>query len=99
MRGEAGTLLPGQTEKLVPGLAFGNHKPSIIVIGPDKCNGSLPYIHVVDQFTGQIVTRFLAYELQLLGRRTSGDRRPQRRRDSGNHHSAWQKPLAAGQGV
>ena len=31
--GEAGTLLPGQTEVLTAGLAFGNHEHSVIVIG------------------------------------------------------------------
>ncbi len=34
--GEAGTLLPGQTEVVTAGLAFGNHRDSVIVIGPGK---------------------------------------------------------------
>lgn len=39
--GEAGTLLPGQTEVITPGLAFGNHQDSVIVIGPGK-NPNVP---------------------------------------------------------
>jgi hypothetical protein len=34
--GEAGTLLPGQTEVVTAGLAFGDHADSVIVIGPGK---------------------------------------------------------------
>jgi hypothetical protein len=34
--GEAGTLLPGQTEVVTAGLAFGDNRDSVIVIGPGK---------------------------------------------------------------
>jgi type VI secretion system secreted protein VgrG len=34
--GEAGTLLPGQTEVPTAGLAFGDNRDSVIVIGPGK---------------------------------------------------------------
>ncbi|MCI0357184.1 MAG: FG-GAP-like repeat-containing protein, partial [Planctomycetaceae bacterium] len=41
--------------------------PGVIVIGPDKMNCSLPFIHVVDAETGEISARFLAYEIDYLG--------------------------------
>ena len=49
--------------------------PGVIVIGPDKTNASLPYIHVVNSETGELLTRFLAYEESFRGgvRLATGD--------------------------
>jgi hypothetical protein len=41
--------------------------PGVIVIGPDKTNASLPYVHVVNAATGEIATRILAYEESYRG--------------------------------
>jgi hypothetical protein len=40
---------------------------SLIVISPDKTNASYPYIHVVNQDTGELVERFLAYDASFRG--------------------------------
>jgi len=47
----------------------------LMVVGPDKGNASKPWIHVVSRDTGELVTRFLAFEESYLGgvRITTGD--------------------------
>jgi hypothetical protein len=40
---------------------------SLIVISPDKTNASYPYIRVVNQDTGDLVERFLAYDASFRG--------------------------------
>src|SRR4029434_4943888 len=49
--------------------------PPIIVITPDKTNCSLPYVHIVNAVTGELINRFLAYEPSYRGgvRVTTGD--------------------------
>ena len=48
---------------------------SLIVIGPDKTNASLPWIHLVGRETGELVGRFLAFDEEYRGgvRITTGD--------------------------
>ncbi|MGI8979635.1 MAG: DUF7507 domain-containing protein, partial [Pirellulaceae bacterium] len=40
---------------------------TVIVIGPDKTNTSLPFVHLVELETGNLVGRFQAYELSYRG--------------------------------
>lgn len=46
---------------------FGNNTEGLIIITPDKATTSLPYVHVVNQATGELVFRFLAYEESYRG--------------------------------
>ncbi|MCL4201929.1 MAG: FG-GAP repeat protein, partial [Pirellulaceae bacterium] len=42
---------------------FGNFRRDIIVIGPDKTNRSLPFVHVYDVASGELLSRFLGLPL------------------------------------
>jgi len=59
--GEAGTLLPGQTEVVTAGLAFGNYKPSAIVIGMDKSPATPQSVEVINPNTGAELAQFVPY--------------------------------------
>ncbi len=59
--GEAGTLLPGQTEVLTAGLAFGNHQHSVIVIGMAKSPNTPQFVTVIDQASGAALSQFAPY--------------------------------------
>ena len=37
-------------------------RPITIVVTPDKAAGSLPYVHIVNTATGELITRFKAYD-------------------------------------
>ena len=50
--GEAGALPPGQVQVITPALAFGNFKPSAIVIGMDKSPATPHTVQVIDPTTG-----------------------------------------------
>jgi hypothetical protein len=43
------------------------NRQNVIVVPPDKANRSLPFVHIVDADTGELVTRFLAYEQTYRG--------------------------------
>ena len=58
---EAGNLLPGQTEVLTTGLAFGNFKRSLIVLGMDKSPTTPQSVKVIDPSTGALLTQFVPY--------------------------------------
>ena len=59
--GEAGTLLPGQTEVIVVGLAFGNYEHPVIVIGMGKSPSTPQFVRVVDEVTGAVLSQFAPY--------------------------------------
>ena len=42
-----------------------HNRPKMIVIPPDKSNTSLPYVHIVNAATGELITRFKAYDQDL----------------------------------
>jgi hypothetical protein len=42
-----------------------HNRPKTIVIPPDKSNSSLPYVHIVNAVTGELITRFKAYDQNL----------------------------------
>ena len=43
------------------------HNRRDIIVTPDKGNASLPFVHIVNAGTGQLVSRFLAYEQSYRG--------------------------------
>jgi tRNA A37 threonylcarbamoyltransferase TsaD len=59
----------------VTDIDFGNFRPGIIVIGPDKSPMVPAPVLVLDQATGDVKTSFLAYEANFVGgtRVTTGD--------------------------
>ncbi|MGA2255144.1 MAG: SdrD B-like domain-containing protein, partial [Thermoguttaceae bacterium] len=59
--GEAGTLLPGQTEAVTSGLAFGNFKQSAIVVAMDKSPATPQSVEVINPTTGTLSTQFVPY--------------------------------------
>jgi len=59
--GEAGALLPGQTEVLLAGLAFGNHISSVIVIGMAKSPSTPQLVTILDEETGAVLLQFAPY--------------------------------------
>jgi hypothetical protein len=59
--GEAGTLLPLQTEVLTIGLAFGNHEHPVIVLGPVKSPKTPELVTVIDEVTGAVLSQFAPY--------------------------------------
>ena len=60
-KGEAGTLLPGQAEVVTPVLAFGNYKPSAIVVAMGKSPATPQSVEVIDPTTGSVLTQFVPY--------------------------------------
>jgi len=42
------------------------NKP-VIIVGPDKSNRSLPFVHIVDATTGEFISSFLAYNIGYRG--------------------------------
>ena len=59
--GEAGTLLPGQTEVLTAGLAFGDHQDTVVVIGPGKSANLPANVQVIDAVTGAVLAQFAPF--------------------------------------
>jgi len=61
--GEAGTLLPGQTEVITAGLAFGNRNVAggVIVIGMDKSPNTPQFVRVIDEQSGAVLVQFVPY--------------------------------------
>ncbi len=59
--GEEGSLPPGSLEVVVPGLAFGNVKPSAIVIGMGKSPTTPQSVEVVDPNNGAVLSQFTPY--------------------------------------
>ncbi len=61
--GEAGTLLPGQTEVILAGLAFGNRNLSVgvIVIGMDKSPNTPQFVRLIDEQSGAVLSQFAPY--------------------------------------
>jgi protocatechuate 3,4-dioxygenase beta subunit len=59
--GEAGNLLPGQTEVITDGLAFGNFTGSGIVIGNDKSPATPQSVSIIDPSTGTELANFVPY--------------------------------------
>ena len=57
------------TESTVTDSDLSNHfgRSGIIVVTPDKGNQSQPFVHIIDASTGEVVTRFLAYEQGYRG--------------------------------
>ena len=67
-RGEDSTgTIPGIEEAENPDYYFGVDKPPVIVLGPDKNPGKPQYVTVVNSESGEILTRFVAYEADYLG--------------------------------
>jgi hypothetical protein len=65
--GEAGTLLPGQTEVLTAGLAFGDHQDTVVVIGPGKSANLPANVQVIDAVTGAVLTQFAPFGSTFQG--------------------------------
>ncbi len=65
--GEAGPLLPGQVEVLVPGVVFGNRLHRVIVIGAGKSPNAPQLVTVVDAFSGSSLTQFAPYGTVFQG--------------------------------
>jgi protocatechuate 3,4-dioxygenase beta subunit len=65
--GEEGALLSNQTAAVTGGLAFGNYKPSNIVIGMGKSPATSQSVEVIDPATGAVVTQFVPYGTTSLG--------------------------------
>ena len=59
--GEAGTLLPGQTQVLTAGLAFGNHEQSVIVTAMGKSPNTPQVVQVINEATGAVLSQFAPY--------------------------------------
>ncbi|MHB1037748.1 MAG: ice-binding family protein [Pirellulales bacterium] len=59
--GEAGTLLPGQTEVITAGLAFGNHEHRVIVLGMGKSPRTPQSVMVIDEETGAVLAQFTPF--------------------------------------
>jgi hypothetical protein len=61
--GEAGVLLPGKTEVLTAGLAFGNiaRSVNVIVIGMGKSPNTPQFVTVLDAATGTVLSQFAPY--------------------------------------
>ena len=66
--GEAGTLLPGQTEVITAGLAFGNQSQNlVIVIGIGKNVSTPQVVQVVDEATGAVLSQFAPFGTTFQG--------------------------------
>ena len=66
--GEAGTLLAGQTQVLIAGLAFGNYNGHpVIVIAQAKSPNTPQYVDVIDEVTGAVLTQFAPYGSTFTG--------------------------------
>ena len=59
--GEAGMLLPGQSEVLTAGLAFGNYEHPVIVIGAGKSTSTPEFVTVLDGTTGAVLSQFAPF--------------------------------------
>ena len=59
--GEAGVLLPGQTEVIDVDLIFGAALRGMVVIGPGKNPSTPQFVRVVDEETGAVLLQFAPY--------------------------------------